>query len=124
LTDQLPSAIDSERALLGAVLLGKDFIHELSANVAVDDFLMSDHRHIYAAMQELVAVGKPLDSIFLASALRGKVKGASFDPVRTYQRGPDETLPPAAHGNGAREVQSQTDPEKPRSGFALDHGRR
>lgn len=65
---QLPRSIETEKAVLGAVIvdnrLGRFF-----AELEADDFYHTPHQTIYKATQLLLAEGKPVDPVTLFSAL-------------------------------------------------------
>lgn len=67
-----PQSLDSERALLGSLLLKPDAIHDVSDTIKPDSFYAEKHRHIFEAMRELVEKGDPIDLLSLGERLQGK----------------------------------------------------
>jgi replicative DNA helicase len=62
----LPASLDAEKAILGAMML--DNTVNL-AEVGVNDFALDSHRLVFAAMDELMEAGKPVDIVTLQQAL-------------------------------------------------------
>ncbi|MBI3572179.1 replicative DNA helicase [Candidatus Kaiserbacteria bacterium] len=67
-----PQSLESERALLGALLLKPDAIHDVSDLVKSDSFYAEKHRLIFAAMRELAERGEPIDLLTLSERLSGQ----------------------------------------------------
>lgn len=67
-----PQSLDAERALLGALLLKPDGIHDVSDLVRGDSFYAEKHRLIYEAMRELTERSEPIDMLSLAERLQAK----------------------------------------------------
>jgi replicative DNA helicase len=79
----LPHSIDSERAVLGSILLENEHIYDAAAAISSEDFYLDSHRTIFGAMLEMSDEGKPIDDLTLSELLRGKKKleaigGASY----------------------------------------------
>ncbi len=64
-----PQSLESERALLGALLLKPDAIHDVSDLIRADSFYAEKHRRIFAAMRELTERGEPIDLLTLSERL-------------------------------------------------------
>jgi replicative DNA helicase len=64
-----PQSLDSERALLGALLLKPDAIHDVSDTIHGDSFYAEKHRIIFEAMRELSERGEPIDILSLSERL-------------------------------------------------------
>lgn len=70
-TDRLPpQSLESERALLGALLLKPDAIHDVSDLISADSFYAEKHRIIFGAMRELSERGDPIDQLSLTARLQ------------------------------------------------------
>lgn len=67
-----PQSLDSERALLGALLLKPDVIHDVGDMVRTDSFYAEKHRAIFEAMRDLSERGEPIDILTLAERLTAK----------------------------------------------------
>lgn len=70
----LPSAIESERIVLGAILADDDALFKsvLATGLSVDDYTCSAHRSIYLAMLELHQDGCPIDQVSVADRMGDK----------------------------------------------------
>jgi len=67
-----PQSLEAERALLGALLLKPDAIHDVSDLVRSESFYAEKHRLIYEAMRELTERGEPIDMLSLGERLQSK----------------------------------------------------
>lgn len=67
-----PQSLDSERALLGSLLLKPDAIHDVSDTIKPESFYAEKHRHIFDAMRDLVEKGDPIDLLSLGERLNAK----------------------------------------------------
>src|SRR3989344_7928094 len=65
-----PQSLESERALLGALLLKPDAIHDVSDLIRPDSFYAEKHRIIFNAMRELADRGEPIDQLSLSARLQ------------------------------------------------------
>lgn len=65
-----PQSIDSERALLGAILLRPQALYEVEDILKEDAFYVEKHRVIFTAMQELTARHEPVDLLSLTNRLK------------------------------------------------------
>jgi len=66
----LPSNLQAEESLLGAMLLSRDAIAVASELLSADDFYKPAHGHIYDAITTLNAAGEPADPVTVADELR------------------------------------------------------
>lgn len=66
-----PQSLESERGLLGALLLKPDVIHDVGDTVRGDSFYAEKHKIIYEAMRELSDKGEPIDLLSLSERLQG-----------------------------------------------------
>lgn len=67
-----PQSIESERALLGSLLLKPDAIHDVGDTVRADSFYAEKHRMIFEAMRELSERGEPIDIVSISERLQSK----------------------------------------------------
>lgn len=67
-----PQSLESERALLGSLLLKPDAMHDISDTVRPDSFYAEKHRHIFDCMRDLVERGEPIDILTLGEKLQMK----------------------------------------------------
>src|SRR5271165_5312558 len=64
----LPTSLDAERSILGAILLD-NLIFDQAAELKPDDFSLDGHRRIFSRMRDLQDTGRPVDMITLAEEL-------------------------------------------------------
>jgi len=64
----LPASIESERSILGAILLDNG-LYDQAAPLKPDDFSLDAHRRIFGRMSDLQTMGRPVDMITLAEEL-------------------------------------------------------
>ena len=65
-----PQSLESERALLGALLLKPDAIHDVSDLVQPNSFYAEKHRLIFGVMRELAERGEPIDLLSLSARMQ------------------------------------------------------
>jgi replicative DNA helicase len=65
----LPTNIEAERAILGAILLDNSAFNEAAEHLKVGDFSLDSHRRIYARMVDLAESSRPVDMITLVEEL-------------------------------------------------------
>jgi replicative DNA helicase len=65
----LPSAVDAERSILGAILLDAHSYNQAAESLHPDDFSLDSHRRIFLRMMDLDATGRPIDIITLQEEL-------------------------------------------------------
>lgn len=78
-----PRNIDAEKALLGAVILKPDALHDIVSTVYPESFYAEKHRLIYESISQIFSNGDPIDVVTLVSKLRGnnnldRVGGATY----------------------------------------------
>lgn len=67
-----PQSLDSERGLLGALLLKPEAIHDVGDLIRPESFYAEKHRVIYEGMRELSDRGEPIDLLTLSERLQAK----------------------------------------------------
>ncbi len=65
-----PQSLEAERALLGALLLKPEAIHDISDLVKPESFYAEKHRLIFESMRTLVDRGEPIDILSLGERLQ------------------------------------------------------
>jgi replicative DNA helicase len=65
-----PHDLDSERAVIGAMLVSETAVASVAERLAADDFYSEVHRIIYGAMMRLYSRGDPIDQLTLTNELR------------------------------------------------------
>ncbi|MEN9390633.1 MAG: hypothetical protein RLZZ283_733 [Candidatus Parcubacteria bacterium] len=78
-----PQSLDAERALLGAIMLRSDAIHDVTDTVSSDSFYSERHRAIFRAYVSLAAGGSPIDLLSVTTWLKDqneleRAGGASY----------------------------------------------
>ncbi len=78
-----PNNLDAERALLGAIMLRPDAMHDVSVTVFPDSFYAEKHRDIFRAILDLFSKGNPIDLLSVSSMLKERaslerIGGASY----------------------------------------------
>ena len=61
----LPSSVQTEVTVLGAMLLDAVAITDATAKLVADDFSLDSHRRVYRVMTDLLALGLSLIHIWL-----------------------------------------------------------
>jgi replicative DNA helicase len=69
-TDGLPSSIQTEVTVLGAMLLDAVAITDATAKLRAEDFSLDSHQRVYRVMVDLLAVGHAVDLITVMDALQ------------------------------------------------------
>ena len=77
----LPSSEESERAILGAILLDNSLISQSVEQLQVEDFYSPLHRRIFNAMISLFESSKSIDPILIGEEL--KKEGGSIESHRS-----------------------------------------
>ncbi|PCI29046.1 replicative DNA helicase [Candidatus Wolfebacteria bacterium] len=65
-----PQNLDSEKALLGSVLLKPDILHDINDTIQPECFYSEKHRTIFAVMLELFGKSTPIDVLSVSSRLK------------------------------------------------------
>jgi replicative DNA helicase len=66
---KVPSNVEAERSVLGAILLNNDYAMKSFSILPPEDFLMLQHRKIYLTMQSMVGSNQPVDLVTLIETL-------------------------------------------------------
>jgi len=69
-----PQNLESEKALLGSIMLKPEGMNDAIDLVTPDSFYAEKHRYIYQAMLELFSRSEPIDLLSLSSKLKEKKK--------------------------------------------------
>ena len=64
-----PQNIDSEKAVLGSIMLRKDAMHEIEDVLTPDSFYAEKHKIIFNAMLDLSSKNEPIDVLSLSTKL-------------------------------------------------------
>jgi replicative DNA helicase len=67
-----PQNIESEKALLGSIMLKPDVLNDIIDILSHDSFYAEKHRIIYKTMLELFGKNEPIDILSMSSKLKEK----------------------------------------------------
>jgi len=78
-----PQNVDAEKALLGAIILKPDVMHDISVLVYPESFYADKHRAIFSAISQTFSKGDPIDIVSIATKLKDmgqleRVGGAAY----------------------------------------------
>ncbi|MEK7462275.1 MAG: replicative DNA helicase [Patescibacteria group bacterium] len=65
-----PQNVEAEKALLGAIILKPDVMHDVSVTVFPESFYADKHRNIYQAISHIFSKGDPIDLISVVTKLK------------------------------------------------------
>jgi len=69
-----PQNLDSEKALLGSIMLKPEGMNDAIDTISPDSFYAEKHRMVFQAMLELFSKSEPIDLLSLSSKLKEKGK--------------------------------------------------
>lgn len=64
-----PQSIESEKAVLGSIMLRKEAMHEVEDIITPDSFYVEKHKKIFQAMLDLSVKNEPIDMLSLSTKL-------------------------------------------------------
>src|SRR3989344_3285869 len=67
-----PQSLESEKAVLGSIMLRKDAMHEVEDVISPDSFYAEKHKKIFQAMLDLSSKNEPIDMLSLSTKLEEK----------------------------------------------------
>jgi len=78
-----PSNVPAEKALLGAIILKPDVMHDISVTIWPESFFADKHSAIFKAISEIFSKGDPIDTVSIVTKLKDnnqleRVGGASY----------------------------------------------
>ena len=65
-----PQNIDSEKALLGSIMLRSDIIFDIMDIISAECFYSEKHRLVFNAMMDLFSKKEPIDLLTLSAKLK------------------------------------------------------
>lgn len=85
LSKPLPSNLDAERSVLGAILIENNSISVAMKHVCSTDFQITSHQKLFRCMVEMLEVGKPVDLVTLSETLyqRGELDSIGYGDANT-----------------------------------------
>lgn len=100
----LPNSIESERAVLGAIILDRKAIFPATEVLTVDDFYLEGHREIFRAMLTLAEDETSIDLITLREELRRRGGIRRFPDRWVAPRSQRRSLRENSQGEGHRKA--------------------
>ncbi len=78
-----PQNVEAEKALLGAIILKPDVMHDVSVTVFPESFFADKHRNIFSAITQIFSKGDPIDLVSVVTKLKDmgvldRVGGAAY----------------------------------------------
>lgn len=78
-----PQNVEAEKALLGAIILKPDVMHDVSVTVFPESFYADKHRNIFDAITQVFSKGDPIDLVSIVTKLKDlgvldRVGGAAY----------------------------------------------
>lgn len=94
-----PQNIEAEQSVIGAVLLDKEVLSNITEVISSQDFYREDHKEIYEAVMDLYERGEPIDLITVSEQLklRGTLEGVGGLEYLTNLAGAVPTTANAKH---------------------------
>lgn len=91
-----PSSLESERSLLGSLLIDREWVIKVADIISKDDFYDDNHGIIYSAIIELYRKNRPIDLVTVSEALAA---GGHIDTIggNTYLADLTISVPTSAH---------------------------
>lgn len=65
-----PQNVEAEKALLGAIILKPDVMHDVSVTVFPESFYADKHRNIFDAITQVFSKGDPIDLVSIVTKLK------------------------------------------------------
>lgn len=91
-----PHNVDAEKALLGALILKPETLHDVSVTVFPESFYADKHREIYQAILDVFTKGDPIDILTLTTKLKDRSQLERIGGA-TYVTELVETVPAAGN---------------------------
>ena len=88
----LPASVDTERLVLGSILLNDAVYLQVAGSLSPEDFSLEKHRRIYGRMRDLYGRGERIDRVTLAEELMKQGQLESVDGL-SYLVSLDDGLP-------------------------------
>ena len=79
----LPSNLDAERSILGAVLLDNNSLNTAIESLKAEDFFLPQHRHVFTQMIALADAQQAIDLVTLTEELHrcGELEASGGAPI-------------------------------------------
>lgn len=72
MSDQKNSRNQAEQSVLGGLLQRPELFDSISLTITAEDFFSDAHRHIFAAIEQMLTASQPVDALTVADALERK----------------------------------------------------
>src|SRR5438105_7697421 len=92
----LPASVDTERLVLGSILLNDAVYLQVAGSLSPEDFSLEKHRRIYSRMRDLYERGERIDRVTMAEELMKQGQLESVDGLG-YLVSLDDGLPEIAN---------------------------
>lgn len=69
-----PNSIEAEQSILGSMMLSENCVLTAVEKLREEDFYTAQHRRLFSAMYDLVALGKPVDIVTVVERIEQKKK--------------------------------------------------
>ncbi len=92
----LPSSMDAERSILGAILLDNAAYFQASESIRAEEFSLDSHRRIFARVSDMMEASRPVDIITLSEELRQQQQLEAIGGV-SYLASLTDGVPPRAN---------------------------
>ena len=92
----LPSSMDAERSILGAIFLDNAAYYQASQSLRAEEFSLDSHRRIFARITEMIESSRPVDIITLSEELRTQQQLEAIGGV-AYLASLTDGVPPRAN---------------------------
>ncbi len=102
-----PQDVETEKALLGALMLSSGAMYEVSDTVAVDSFYAGKHRTIFDAMLSLHLKGEPIDLVTVSGKLKERKQLADVGGAAYLSELANSAASPGSARHYAQIVQSK-----------------
>ncbi len=66
---QVPVSVEAEQALLGSIIVSPEAFDKIGGMIKAEDFYVTEHQHIYAALLKMYSQNKTIDVVTLVNAL-------------------------------------------------------
>ena len=102
-----PQDVETERALLGALLLNQGAMYEVADLIAVDSFYAGKHRTIFDGMLSLYGKGEPIDVVTVSAKLKERKQLADLGGASYLNELVSSAASPGSARHYAQTVQSK-----------------
>src|SRR3990167_3762267 len=102
-----PQDVETERALLGALMLNQNAMYEVADIIVADSFYAGKHRVIFEAMMSLYTKGEPIDVVTVSGKLKERKQLAQIGGAAYLSEVANAAASPGSAPHYAHIVQSK-----------------